>query len=105
MGGIAPVVPVEEAGVVGLKGGHEGEPAVRTQQLVQPQELVVRPMEMLGHFGAGDEIVGAFERRGIGVEKGIVKVDGMARLLEHFREGGTGATTVVEAGLAWRQAG
>jgi hypothetical protein len=36
-------------------------------------------MEVLGHFRAGDEIIGAFERRPIGLEAWIVESHGMTR--------------------------
>lgn len=56
MRGIAAVVPIGKAAVVGLKVGHKRQQTAWLQQPDQARELRMWLVKMFRHFGAGDKV-------------------------------------------------
>lgn len=105
VGGVAPVVPGGEARVLGLQAGGDAEPAPGAQQAVEARELGRGGVEVLDHLGAGDEVVAARERIGVGGEEGIPHPHRVAGLAQHRGQRRSRAATVVQPLRRGREAG
>lgn len=101
---IAPVVPLRKARVVGLEAGHQGQPAAGLEQAVQSAELSRRRVEVLGHLGAGDEVVAGGQYRRIRLKERVVQRHGVAGLAQHGSQHRAGAATIVQPVLPGWQA-
>lgn len=94
---VAPVMPIGETGIIGLETGHDPKDAAAPQEASEPVELCRGLMKMLGDLRTDDEIVGALERRFVGLEKGIEEFDRHPALLQHCCCHRTGAAAVVQS--------
>ena len=105
VGGVAPVMPGGEARVLGLQAGGDAEPAAGAQQAVEARELGRGGVEVLDHLGAGDEVVAARERIGVGGEEGIPHPHRVAGLAQHRGQRRPRAAAVVQPLHRGREAG
>ncbi len=90
------ISPGGERALVVSQLGHDPEPTLWAEHLVKSFEFDGRMGEVFGGFGAGDEVVCLIEHASIGCVVGVVNGGRKPLLLEHYREGGTGAGTVVQ---------
>ena len=103
MGRVARVVPAAELDVIAKQARHDGKQAARPDQSDKQGECLGRPVEVFGHFAAGDKVILTLQRGGVGSKYRIINSHPMAALFQHSGQRGTGAAAEIESCRCRRQ--